>query len=97
MIKAIQRIPTDQYAYIELELEYASVEEAFVDHERLLKLHSDGAGLDTREWKKVREHMLATGECDPELNERMSKAQRWWINETKLAYRALTAQDPVIR
>lgn len=91
-IKVIQRIPTDQYAYIELNIEYNSVEEAFIDHERLLKLHEQGPGLDAREWKKAREHMLNTGECDPEQIERMNKAQRWWINETKLALRALEVE-----
>lgn len=95
-MKAIQRIPTDQYAYIELEIEYENAEDAFIDHERLLKLHSGGIGLDAREWKKVREHMLNTGTCNPETMERMNKAQRWWINETKLAYRALEAQSPTI-
>ena len=96
MVKAIQRIPTDQYAYIELQLEYETVEEAFIDHERLLKLHESGVGLDAREWKKAREHMLSTGECNPELLERMNKAQRYFINELKLAMRAFKAQDPVI-
>lgn len=95
-MKSIQRIPTDQYAYIELEIEYETVEEAFIDHERLLKLHETGVGLDAREWKKCREHMLTTGNCDPEHIERMNKAQRWWINETKLAMRALSAQEPTI-
>jgi hypothetical protein len=96
MIKAIQRIPTDQYAYIELEIEYETPEDAFVDHERLLKLHNGGIGLDAREWKKVREHMLSTGESDPNLGERMNNAQKWWVNETKLGLRALSAKDPVI-
>jgi hypothetical protein len=96
MIKAIQRIPTDQYAYIELEIEYESAEQAFIDHERLLKLHSGGVGLDAREWKKVREHMLSTGECDPNDAPLMNNAQKWWVNETKLAMRALSAKDPVI-
>lgn len=96
MIKAIQRIPTDQYAYIELEIEYSSVEEAFIDHERLLKLHEAGVGLSASDWKKCRERMLTTGECDPNIMENMNKAQRYWINETKLAMRALSAQEPTI-
>lgn len=95
MIKAIQRIPTDQYAYVELDLQYETVEEAFIDHERLLKLHESGVGLDAREWKKLREHMLTTGECDPNI-EGLNNAQKWWINETKLALRGLKASEPVI-
>lgn len=95
-MKAIQRIPTTQYGYLEMEMEYNTPEEAFIDHDRLLKLFEGGVGLDVHEWKKVREHMLSTGECDPEAIQRMNKAQRWWINETKLGLRALTAPDPVI-
>lgn len=93
MIKAIQRIPTDSYAYIELEMEYESTEDAFIDHQRLLKLHEGGVGLKTKEWAKVRNHMLNTGECDPNLLEEMNRAQRYWINETKLALRAITKED----
>ena len=97
MIKAIQRIPTTQYAYIELEMEYNNAEEAFIDHERLLKLHEGGVGLDARAWKKVREHMLTTGEADPNDSHLMNNAQKWWVNETKLALRALQAAEPIIK
>ena len=37
-IKVVQRIPTEAYAYLELNLEYDSPEEAFIDHQRLLKI-----------------------------------------------------------
>lgn len=92
-MKVIQRIPTDQYAYIEVELEYATVEEAYNDHLRLLKFHSDGTGISASEWKKVRENMLITSQCDPNIMERMNKSQRWWVNETKLALRGITKQE----
>ena len=98
-MKAIQRIPTTQYGYIELEMEYTTAEEAFIDHERLLKLHEGGVGLDAREWKKCRENMLRSGECDPELMQQMNNAQKWWINEAKLGLRGLKgleAEDPII-
>lgn len=95
-MKVIQRIPTEQYAYIEVELEYETIENAFIDHERLLKLHDDGVGLDAREWKKVREHMLNTGECDPNDSHLLSKSQKWFCNELKLAFRALKAEEPTI-
>ena len=47
-IKCKQRIPTVNYAYLELEIEYESPEEAFVDHQRLLKMHEGGTGLPAR-------------------------------------------------
>ena len=89
-IKVKQRIPTENYAYLELELEYDSTEEAFIDHKRLLKMHEGGPGLPPREWTKVRKNMLQKGECDPELIENMNQAQRWFINELKLGIRSLT-------
>lgn len=91
-IKVIQRIPTEAYAYIELALEYANAEEAFIDHKRLLKMHEGGVGLEPREWTKVRKSMLEKGECDPELIEKMNNPQRWFINELKLGIRSLTKQ-----
>lgn len=91
-IKVIQRIPTESYAYIELALEYGSAEEAFIDHQRLLKMHEGGTGLEPREWTKVRKMMLEKGECNPELIEKMNNAQRWFINELKLGIRSLTKE-----
>lgn len=96
MIKAIQRIPTADYAYIELEMEYEDAETAFIDHDRLMTLYKGGVGLSVRDWAQCRNNMLNTGQCDPELIEQMNKAQRYWINETKLALRAQTAEEPVI-
>lgn len=91
-IQVVQRIPTENYAYLELRLEYADVEEAFIDHKRLLTLHEGGPGLPPREWTKVRKDMMVKGECNPELIEQMNSAQRWWVNETKLALRSLTKE-----
>lgn len=96
MIKAVQRIPTVQYGYIELELEYETPEDAIVDFTRLSKMYEDGIGMSATEWKKTREHMLNTGECDPNEMERMSKAQRYFINELKLTLRGMKAEDPVV-
>lgn len=81
---------------MELELESDTVEDGVVEHIRLQRLYTGETGLGVREWKKVREHMLATGECDPEDIEMMNNAQRWWVNEVKLGMRGLKAEDPVI-
>jgi hypothetical protein len=91
-----QRIPTAQYAYIEFETEYASVEDAMSDHKRITKLYEDQGSLSHSEWVKVRNNMLATGEFDPNLSERLSAPQKWWVNETKLALRSHEADEPVI-
>jgi len=91
-IKVKQRIPTVNYAYLELEIEYESPEEAFVDHQRLLKMHEGGTGLPARTSTQVRKTMLTKNECDPNLFDEMNAAQRWWVNETKLAMRSLTKE-----
>jgi len=87
-----QRIPTVNYAYLELEIEYDTVEDAFIDHNRLLKLHEGGVGLQPRQWTQVRKTMIQKGECDPADIEQMNQSQRWFINELKLGMRSLTKE-----
>lgn len=95
-MKVVQRIPTAQYAYIEFEQEYASVEDAMADHKRVTKLYEDAEGLTHREWVALRNNMLATGEVDVNLLDSLNASQRWWVNETKLALRAHKADEPII-
>lgn len=91
-----QRIPTSQFAYIEYPKWFNSIEEAMAEHKRVLKLYEENGGLEQREWVKVRNGMLVTGECDPEVIDRMNASQRFVINQMKLAIRAHSAEDPVI-
>lgn len=88
-MKVTQRIPTSQFAYIELEMEVEDEQEAFVRHEELLKMYEGGIGLDPSAWKKAKIHMLTHAEFDPNLFDQMNKAQRYWVNETKKALRAI--------
>lgn len=92
-MRVIQRIPTTQFAYIELEMEVESEVEAFSKHEELLKMYVEGVGLNPSEWKKAKIHMLNTGEFDLNLFESMTKAQRYWVNQTKLALRAIREEN----
>ena len=93
-MKVTQRIPTEQYAYIEFEKDYSSVEEAMAEHSELCSKYND-EGLPQKEWARLRNQMYATGEWNPET-EGLSKAQRYVVNELKLAQRALSAEEPVI-
>ena len=93
-VKVRQRVPLDQFAYIEFEEEYDNVQEAIAHNAELVKMNSE-AGLPEREWARVRNKMLSTGEFDPNITN-LSKAQMFWVNQTKLALRALKADDPVI-
>lgn len=89
MIKITQRIPLETYSYIEFEKEYDSIQEALGEHAYLVNEYGQ-AGLPEKEWAAVRNNMLNTGECDPNLLEQMNKSQRWFINQLKLALRAIT-------
>lgn len=89
-----QRIPLEQFSYIEFTKEYESIGVALAEHAKIIKQYED-PGLPVHEWAKVRNKMMQTGQFDPNI-EGLSKAQRYFINEAKLAYRAAQAQDPVI-
>ena len=93
-MKITQRVPLDQFAYIEFEEDYDNPQEAIAHNAELVKMNSE-VGLPEREWAQVRNKMLQTGEFDPNI-EGLSKAQAYWVNQTKLALRALKADDPVI-
>ena len=95
-MEVTQRIPTAQYAYVEFTKDYDSVEDAMADHKRMVKLYNEEGSLSHREWVAIRNNMVVTGECDPNIIDQMSAAQRWFINELKLALRAHTAEEPVI-
>lgn len=95
-MEIIQRIPTAQYAYIEFKKEYETVEEAMSDHKRIVNLYGKEGDLTHKEWVAIRNNMLVTGEFDPNLSERLSASQKWFVNELKLALRAHTAPDPVL-
>lgn len=89
-----QRIPLEQYSYIEYTKDYESIQEALDEHTLIVAKYAD-PGLPTREWAQARNKMMATGEFDPNT-EGLSKAQRYFINEAKLAFRSLSAPEPVI-
>lgn len=93
-MRVTQRVPTSQFAYIEYEGEYENLEDALEENARLVKAYED-PGLPVREWAQLRNKMLVTGEFDPNI-EGLSKAQRYFINELKLALRANKAEDPII-
>lgn len=87
MVIVLQRIPTEQYAYIEFQGEYDSVGDALAEHTELCKRYND-EGLPDREWAGVRNKMFETGQFDPNI-EGLSKAQKYFVNQCKLALRAL--------
>ena len=97
-MKSKIHIATKEYCFIELEYEddYESIEHftSLVEtHDRLALLINDKDGLDASAWKKVRMTMLNTSEFDPNLSEQLSKAQRYWVNETKKTLRDIKGEE----
>lgn len=88
-MKITHRIPTSQYAYVEFEEEVESVEDGIINHRYYHAMYEDKAGLNQNKWAEVRRTMLETGQFDPNLWEELSKAQKFWINETKKTLRSL--------
>lgn len=93
-VKVTQRIPLDQFAYIEFTDEYESPQEAIAHNAELVKMHT-APGLPDREWAQLRNNMLVTGQFDPNI-EGLSRSQQYWVNQTKLALRANKSDEPVI-
>ena len=89
-MKVKHRIPTDTYAYIEFEEESENAEQALIRNAELVASYND-AGLPPREWVPIRRKMFETGEFDPNI-EGLSKAQRYFINQCKLALRDVTKE-----
>lgn len=90
-MKITQRVPLDQFAYIEFEAEYDNPQEAIAHNAVLVKMNSE-PGLSDRDWAKLRNTMLTTGEVDPNLLEELSKSQAYWVNQTKLALRSINKE-----
>ena len=94
-MKVIQRIPLEQYSYIEFEDEYESVGAAMAEHTRIINEYSN-AGIPDKEWAQLRNKMFTTGQFDPNI-EGLNKAQRYFINQCKLALRSVEKEtEPVI-
>ena len=87
-MKAKLHIPTEEYGFVEVEVDAESIEDAVSKYSVALSARGGGEGLKVHEWAQVRDNYLNTGgEIDLETWERMSKAQRWFINEIKKVLR----------
>ena len=87
-MKTTLHIPTEEYGFVEIEVEADSIEGALAKYSEAAQARGGGEGLNVREWAEVRDNFLNNdGEIDLEIWERMSKLQRWFINEIKKVIR----------
>lgn len=80
-MKYTLRIPTtEQYAYIEAELDgsYTSAE-VIDEYRQLTKLVQGGFGLDDKAWRILVDKYMLGGKMTVEEGEQMSKEQAWFI------------------
>ncbi|HLH93562.1 MAG TPA: hypothetical protein VKW08_00445 [Xanthobacteraceae bacterium] len=83
-MKAVIRIPTEQYAFIEIETEVTSSEEALNEYRALKKLYQVGSGLAPKDWNRVLDRYLwGDGSMHSEEYAAMNENQQTIIQEIK--------------
>lgn len=89
---AVLRIPTTQYAYIEIHHKGTIPElvEAYNEATRAAKV---GVGLEQKEWNIAIDHYRKGNGMDVEAHEKMNAAQRWLIAELDRSDNRLKYQE----
>lgn len=83
-MKAKIRIPLQQYAFVELEVEDKSLTEIKqIADEMTMLVTEENEGHNTMEWSRVRDTYLKEGELDITDFEACNKWQKFVINEIK--------------
>ena len=81
-MKAITRISTGEYEYLEIQEEVSSVDEAIQLNNRATSVYkAQGGGLDQKDWNNALDGYITLGTMPADIGERMSKAQSWMISE----------------
>lgn len=92
-LKATIRIPTEQYAYIEVAFE-GSPEEIVAKHNELYKLYNNpNKGLPTKDWNRVIDRYLDTCNLSEGEYNSMSDEQKAVIQELKKAFKRADAKS----
>jgi hypothetical protein len=82
-MKATLRIPTEQYAFMEVEVEVADLKEAREQYLELQSMITGGGGLESKEWNGVLDKYLSTNNLSEDEYMRMSNQQQNIIQEIK--------------
>lgn len=88
-MKFVGQISTGQFEYLNFEMEGGTAEDAVAAYHDLKRAWEGGEGLPQKEWCKLRDNYLRTGKMDgdPGELEKLSRAQAWFINEAKKAFK----------
>lgn len=80
--KTTIRIPTDPYAYLEVDYE-GEPDEVVGVYQQFTKLLKPQAGLPAKEWNSALDRYLVNNDLDAEVYESMSREQKDLIQEIK--------------
>jgi len=80
-MKAKLHIPTEEYGFVEVDVEVENIDEAIALYPR------DKGGLNTPEWARVRDTFVNKGEINDEDFEKLNKAQKWFIMQLQTSIR----------
>ena len=102
-MKTEHRIPTITFGYVSVyidageELTPEVIKGLVDDHTRLTEAFNAPQGVEEglqgKEWLRFQENVLNGVDNHTETLEKMSKAQRWWYNETKKTLKRLEAKE----
>lgn len=83
------RIPTEQYAFIEIDTEVQSIEEAKEKYDEVKRMCTVGFGLADKEWRNALDRYLKEGTLTSEEYNTMDEKQQGIIQEIKKAYKRI--------
>lgn len=93
-MKATFRIPTKEYAYIELnEVEVESAEDAHSKYQELEKIVSGQVGLSSKDWNEALDKYLSTNALTSDEYALMSVEQKRIIQEIKKSVKRLDSRS----
>lgn len=99
-MKVTQRIPTEQYAYIEFEDEYDTIDKALAMHKeiqlRYAKFDFYLGGMNKNEWARFRRDFIIKGTYDVNVETTMNWQQKMVAKQIMHALSDAKAEDPVI-
>lgn len=90
------RIPTEQYAFVEIELENVQPERLREIYDEYVRALKGGEGLDAQEWRDLLDYYLQNNQMNPEMQDKFERAnlqQKMIINEIKKAIKRITKHD----
>lgn len=95
-MKVTYRIPTEQYAYVEIEKEYQTeptMEDVQATYKHLTEAFKVKVGLPAKEFNAALDRYLNDGTGETEVYLAMSPAQQAVIQEIKKAFKRIEAKE----